>query len=355
MRKRMWAGWAAMGMLVSCGVLSAGEDDKPVAQKPGVVAGISTGNLECVVFVGDSITCGVGVKDREADRYSTVTTRLLQERWPGVAEVNLGKSGNALCQQPQDYAAEILAKKPDAVVIQWGVNDQYWGFAVARFATHYERLVEALHVARPGMPIVVTTLVPDFRWQENLDQWIGEANVAIQEIAARHGCRVADVHRAFDHRRSLYSDAIHPNTAGAEVMARTIAAALTSPPPSAGSPTVQFDQGREVRFMQYVFMPQREDLEPRWIRVANITARGMEVETQGPLAVRTAPVYAVGRYRVTVRDKAGLVISDASVPVTYHRMLLLDVDPGPSAGPLKIEVEAEPESPRSEDPPQPKP
>jgi lysophospholipase L1-like esterase len=89
--------------------------------------------LRRLVFVGDSITCGVGVKNRNAERYSAVVTRLLQKKYPGIQEINLGKSGQALCQQPENYAESILAQKPDAVVIQWGVNDHYWGFSDALF------------------------------------------------------------------------------------------------------------------------------------------------------------------------------------------------------------------------------
>ena len=132
-----------------------------------------------IAFLGDSITAGVGVKTPKTDRYSTVATRLLQQRYPGITEINLGRSGQALCQQKPDYAeAEVLSQNPDAVVIQWGVNDQYWGYSVTEFTAKYEHLVSALRRAKPKMPIVLTTPVADFRWPENQDVWIGQAAVA---------------------------------------------------------------------------------------------------------------------------------------------------------------------------------
>ena len=262
-----------------------------------------------LVFVGDSITCGVGVKNRNAERYSAVATRLLQKKYAGIQEINLGKSGNALCQQPENYAESILAQKPDAVVIQWGVNDQYWGFSVAQFAARYEQLVHALRSARSQMPIVLTTLVADFRWPENQDAWIGEANVAIQEIGAREHCPIADLHRTLDHNQALYADSIHPNSAGAAAMAKTIAATFDEPANTASNLYVSFDQGAEVRFMQYVFFPRRSVATPQWIRVMNLTPTGMRIETPALLAIRTAPIYVRGAaYRIVVRNEAGEIM-----------------------------------------------
>ena len=37
-----------------------------------------------IAFLGDSITAGVGVKTPKTDRYSTVATRLLQQRYPAL-------------------------------------------------------------------------------------------------------------------------------------------------------------------------------------------------------------------------------------------------------------------------------
>ena len=183
-----------------------------------------------IAFLGDSITTGVGVKIPAKERYATVTTCLLASKYSSITEINLGQSGRSLCQQNADYSASVLKQNPDALVIQWGVNDHYWGFSVAEFVARYDALVAALRTAKPQLPIVVMTLIADFRWAENQDAWIGEANIALQEIAVRYRCHLADTHRALDHQKTFYADSIHPNTAGAEVMAKTIVAALEAPP-----------------------------------------------------------------------------------------------------------------------------
>jgi lysophospholipase L1-like esterase len=293
-----------------------------------------------IVFVGDSISAGVGVSDKSTSKYSTIATRLLKEKHPDAHEINLAQSGRALCQQPPTYAQDILNHNPDALVIQWGVNDQYWGYSLAQFVARYDQMVQTVRAAKPGMPIVLTTLVADFRWPENMDLWIGEANIAIQEIAGRYRCRVAYVHRAIDHNHDFYADTIHPNDVGAELMAKAIVTAFEAPPLSSENLSVQFDQGREVRFMRYVFIPKRNGIVPQWIRVSNLSKNGMRVETPIPISVRTPATYSNGhRYRVTIRESGGKEIQSFEQEVTWNRMLRFAIEQKDSQLPLDITIE----------------
>ena len=298
-----------------------------------------TPSIGRLVFVGDSITCGVGVRDRASDRYSACATRLLKAEHPGVKEINLGKSGQALSQQRDDYAQEILRANPGAVVVQWGVNDQFWGFSVPQFATRYDALVRALRLAKPDLPIVLTTLVADFRWPENFDAWIGQANVAIQEIAAKCECRVAYVHHAVGHDKAHYRDAIHPNEAGAKLMAEAIAQAFSRPPQTKRRFSVRFDHGQEVRIFRYVFVPQWDETAPRSVHVGNITAAGMDVDTRVPLAVRTPSIYKRRTaFLVTVRDRYDKIIQTHELNTGWSGMLQFSLDPAGQPGPLRVSI-----------------
>ena len=297
--------------------------------------------LERVVFVGDSITVGVGISvNRESDRYSSVATRLLKEKHPAVTEINCGASGGSLSGGADgDYQADaILKHNPDAVVIQWGVNDHFWGASVPRFAAVYDSLLLHLRRARRNMPIVVMTLVPDYRWPDNGDEWIGAANVAIQDIAARYGCHVADVHRAFNHERALTYDQIHPNKRGADIMGRAVAEAFAAPPLSKEKLAVQFDQGVEVRFQSYVFNP-KWDKTPAWIRVFEISRAGMQIDTPVSLAIRTAAVYPPGTtWKIVVRAPDGKPLESLTRTVDYSRMLNFMVDPKNGLGKFVVEI-----------------
>ncbi|NBV24581.1 MAG: SGNH/GDSL hydrolase family protein [Proteobacteria bacterium] len=300
-----------------------------------------------IAFLGDSITAGVGVKDKAKERYATVATRLLAGTQSAITEINLGQSGRALCQQNASYPESVLKQNPDAVVIQWGVNDQYWGFSIAEFTARYNALVAALRNAKPQMPIVVMTLIADFRRAENQDVWIGEANIALQEIAARYRCHLADTHRSFDHRKELYADSIHPNTAGAEVMAKTIVAALDALPRSAENAAISFDQGTEVRFLQNVFLPKREGAKPDWVDVMGISSKGMNIESKIPIAIRTAPIYPKGSYRIVIHDKNDAVVDTVTSTSDFSRTHSFVFDPKGHDGPFRVEIapESQPHSP----------
>jgi len=317
-------------------IMESSSGNVTVAQTPEKKASDSA--ITRIAFLGDSITEGVGVNEKARDRYASVATRLLAGKHPGITEINLGKSGRALCQQEAGYSESVLKQNPDAVVIQWGVNDQYWGFSVAEFAARYDALVAALRAAKPRMPIVIMTVIADFRWPENPDAWIGEANIALQEIAARYRCHLADTHRALDHQKAFYDDQVHPNTAGAEVMAKTIVAALDVPPQSVEKAAVSFDQGTEVRFLQNVFLPKREGTEPQWVHVTDINPKGMIIDSKIPIAIRTAPIYAAGHYRIGIRDNSGAVVNTIASEVNWSRMNSFIFDSKDHAGPFNIEI-----------------
>jgi lysophospholipase L1-like esterase len=324
----------SVALLVMQTVVTLAQTPETSASDPAIIR---------IVFLGDSITEGIGVQEKARDRYATVATRLLAGKHPGITGINLGQSGRALCQQEAGYSESVLKQNPDAVVIQWGVNDQYWGFSVAEFAARYDALVAALRAAKPQMPIVVMTLVADFRWADNQDVWIGEANVALQEIAARYRCHMADTHRALDHQKKYYSDLIHPNTAGAELMANTIVTALGNPPLSPENLDVSFDQGTEVRFLQNVFLPKKEGTEPQWVHVTDINPKGMNIESPIPIAIRTAPIYPEGKYQIVVHNKSGAVVDTIASDVNWSRMQMFTFDPKGHDGPFRIEIM--PESP----------
>lgn len=305
-----------------------------------VNASDTAGSLKRVAFVGDSITCGVGVKNREESRYSAVVTRLLKAGHPELTEVNLGRSGQALSQRRDDYYKEVLSSDPGAVVIQWGVNDQYWGFSTAEFLRKYEALVSGLRKARPEMPIVTTTLIADFRWLENFDQWIARANVGIQEIAVRYGCKVAYAHEALGHSREYYVDDIHPNEAGAELMARAIVAAFSEPAQDAGKFDLKFDTVSEARLQKYVFIPEWDETSEDMITITDVTHSGMTMETSVPVSVRTSRGYTRNTaYNMVLKNGAGEMISTQEVKSDWAGALQFKVTPVDGVDLLRVSID----------------
>ena len=99
-----------------------------------------------------------------------------------------------------------------------------------------------------------------------------------------------------------------------------------------------------MRFLQNVFLPEREGIDPRWILVSEISQTGMLVDATIPMTIRTAPLYAKGDYRIEVRSKTGAVIETLNTTAAWSRMLIFKFTPKDGEGPFRIEISAAPET-----------
>ena len=61
----------------------------------------------------------------------------------------------------------------------------------------------------------------------NDDIIAGEIIPKIERVARKNGLPVIDLHSAMDNKPGLFPDKIHPNEAGARIMAREVYRALT--------------------------------------------------------------------------------------------------------------------------------
>lgn len=122
-------------------------------------------------------------------------------------------------------------------------------------------------------------------------------------------------------------------------MDKAIVTAFKTPPLSGENLSVQFDQGREIRFMRYVFMPKRDGIKSQWVRVTNISNYGMRIETQVPIAIRTPASYIKGNtYRMTIRDSGGKQVHAFEQAVNWNRMLQFTIDPKDFRSPIDIKI-----------------
>ena len=91
---------------------------------------------------------------------------------------------------------------------------------------------------REGLP-VLATIIPanpghgDYTPDRN--PWVAAMDVRIRELARTEGALVADQEAAFlaaPSLSALFSDHVHPNDAGYEIMAQTFFNAITRPAPA---------------------------------------------------------------------------------------------------------------------------
>lgn len=199
-----------------------------------------------VACVGDSITFGAGLKDRDQESYPVWLGRFLGAGW----EVrNFGVSGTTLLTQGdspwirQKAHSEALAFKPDVVVIMLGTNDSKhrgdgslgsdnapdnWRYK-ADFVPEYEALIAEFRRANPSAKIYVCDPTPCFpgRWGIN-DQTIhNEIIPLVRKVARASHAKIINLYADFAGKKDLFPDTVHPNAAGAKLMAADIYRALT--------------------------------------------------------------------------------------------------------------------------------
>ncbi|MCK6491148.1 MAG: GDSL-type esterase/lipase family protein [Planctomycetes bacterium] len=180
-----------------------------------------------VACVGDSITLGNTKAPETA--YPVLLQALLGERYEVV---NFGVGGRTLLRRKDPLAlGRALKAQPDVVVIMLGTNDARqatWDQLGGEFVGDYVGVVKAFQDL-PSRPAVLAALpVPAFPGQWGISQTViaGQVIPAIREAAEKAGIPVIDTHTPLLERKALFPDQVHPNPAGNQIIAETVAQAV---------------------------------------------------------------------------------------------------------------------------------
>lgn len=193
-----------------------------------------------VACVGDSITYGACVQDREKNCYPAVLSGLLGDthdvRNFGVNGATLLKKGNFPWWTHQAFR-DATSFDPQIVVIALGTNDTKpvnWK-GKADFEADYKALIEHFK-ALPSKPAVWLALpVPVLKESFAITkQGSEEQQPMILKVAKEEGCSVIDLHTAVASPDLFDPDGIHPNASGAKKIAETVYASLAAKKPKAG-------------------------------------------------------------------------------------------------------------------------
>jgi len=190
-----------------------------------------------VACVGNSVTYGAGLSDRERTAYPVQLQALLGD---GYEVRNFGHSGATLLRRghnPYDRLPEFRAAldfKADLVVIHLGLNDtdpRNWPNYADDFLADYRALVDSFRTANPKARIWVCRMTPighrHRRFQSGTLEWHTQIQARIPLVAETNGTGLIDLYEPLHCRPDLFPDALHPNAEGAAVLARTVYSALT--------------------------------------------------------------------------------------------------------------------------------
>lgn len=190
-----------------------------------------------VACVGNSVTYGYGLQDREHDSYPVRLQEMLGE---GYEVQNFGHSGATLLYKghrpyiglPEFHQA--LDFKPDWVVIHLGLNDtdpRNWPDWKEEFIPNYRALIDSFRLVNPEARILVCKMTPIFdrhsRFQSGTRDWHKQIQEAIERVAQGAGAQLIDLFEPLHNRPDLFPDALHPNPEGAKILAKTVYSALT--------------------------------------------------------------------------------------------------------------------------------
>ncbi len=190
-------------------------------------------NVIKVACIGDSITYGAGITDRENNSYPAQLQALLG---PGYDVRNYGKSGARVSHLHAKYyktyaQAEYnaaIAFEPDIVIFALGINDcsiGQWETNKPVFVADYKDLIDDFSSLPSNPQVYVGTLMPVFAppyaYPAIYDN-MAECDPLIAQVATEEGAELVDLHTPLEPYPEYYPDGLHPDENGAAIIAETV-------------------------------------------------------------------------------------------------------------------------------------
>lgn len=193
--------------------------------------------MKRIVALGDSTTAGTPLflspleapPDGRGDERSQFAYWLMQAR-PDWVVLNRGINGERSDQIAERFDRDVLAERPDAVIIIAGVNDVYQGRPAAQVTPVLQQMYD--RAASASIPIVAGSIVPYNTATSAANAVMREINRWIQDQPAtfphvRYADTRAATAAADDPDRLAGSpDGLHPDIDGYRRMAEALEPAL---------------------------------------------------------------------------------------------------------------------------------
>lgn len=182
-----------------------------------------------VACVGNSITYGANIEDREHHSYPFVLGELLGN---GYEVKNFGFSARTLLRKG-DYPymkeamfKEALAYEPNIVIIKMGTNDskpQNWKYG-NEFEQDLTDMVDSFLCLASHPKVYLCRPVPAYetKWGISNEVISKEIFPIIKKVAKKKKLKLIDLYTPLSGKENLFPDKIHPNAEGAAIMANVV-------------------------------------------------------------------------------------------------------------------------------------
>lgn len=190
-----------------------------------------------VACVGNSITYGSGVANREVNAYPVKLQGMLGD---GYEVGNFGKPGATLLNkghrpytQQQEYK-DAIAFAGDIVVIHLGINDtdpRNWPNYQDEFIEDYRSLIKDFREANPKARFLIARMTPlsdrHWRYESGTRDWHEQIQEAIACVARAEGIQMINFFEPLHPYPYILEDNIHPNAEGAHMLAEIVYKGIT--------------------------------------------------------------------------------------------------------------------------------
>ena len=280
-----------------------------------------------VACVGNSITYGTGVANREQNAYPVVLQRLLGK---GYQVENFGKPGATLLRhghrpyfdQPEFRAA--LQFRPDIAVIHLGINDtdpRDWPNYRDEFIPDYLALIDSLRAVNPHVRILVARLTPigvdHPRFDSGTRKWREEISEAVQQVANIAHVEWIDFYAPLVAHPDWMPDAVHPDARGAEVLAKVAYSGITGRYGGLQLPPVFADNMVLQRNIPFYLKGTADAGETVVVRLGGKELARDVTDARGVWCVRIP--------ELTAADSTTFTVSTARRTLTFHNVAIGEV------------------------------
>jgi lysophospholipase L1-like esterase len=201
----------------------------------GAAAESNVGAAEAIriVCLGDSVTRAVRPGVTAEQTFCALLQDDLVSRGLSVDVINAGVGGSTTTSGLQRFDSDVLAKSPQYVVIMFGLNDSWIDdgkttsrVSLADYRANLQRMVSLLRERKIAVVLMTSNpaIAPKFPPERNrtLKPYIA----TVRAVGQAEQVPVIDVYARFAELaiegmdvNTLFTDAMHPNPAGQEVIA----------------------------------------------------------------------------------------------------------------------------------------
>jgi acyl-CoA thioesterase-1 len=185
-----------------------------------------------VACIGDSITEGAGIHWQSKFSYPVQLDSILG---PGYSVLNCGRSGANMLKKSDlsfwicNEFYNVFAFEPDIIIIKLGTNDskpQNWN--EENYVKDFQGMIDTLKTIPTNPKIYLCLPVPAYNHNWGISDSVIVAGVipSIKKLAQDNKLSVIDLYKPLSNHAGFFPDGIHPDEAGALLMAEVIAKAI---------------------------------------------------------------------------------------------------------------------------------